>query len=279
SAKVWDFPSSKALRSLTHGAAVEAVALSPDGTRLAAAGKDGTVKIWDTKDGKELSTLKGHEGAITGVSFSGNGQLLATSGSDRTVRFWNPASGRLVTTTVAHSGPATAVVVNPNGASAYSAGDDGTLKFWQLPPVASRSVAAPGDTVTALHLSGDGNQVLTGSADKSVRLTSFANGQAVRQFAGATSVVTAVAPGNTLVAAGTEDSKLFLWNAADGKLLTQAVAHGGAVTGVSFHPNGTQLLTSGRDGLVKVWALPPVPARSLTHPDGVLTAVLSADGK
>src|SRR5262245_18007993 len=37
-AKVWDFPSSNALRSLAHGAAVQAVAISPDGTRLAGAG-------------------------------------------------------------------------------------------------------------------------------------------------------------------------------------------------------------------------------------------------
>src|SRR5207237_9022722 len=65
----------------------------------------------------------------------------------------------------------------------------------------------------------------------------------------------------------------------DGKVLSQALAHGGALTGVSFHPNGTQLLTSGGDGMVKVWALPPVPSRSLVHPDSVLTAVLTADGK
>src|SRR5262249_58156568 len=67
--------------------------------------------------------------------------------------------------------------------------------------------------------------------------------------------------------------------AGEGKLLAQSLAHGGAVKGVSFHPSNTQLLTAGADGLVKAWALPPVPARSLSHPDAVLAAALSADGK
>src|SRR5205085_256516 len=45
------------------------------------------------------------------------------------------------------------------------------------------------------------------------------------------------------------------------------------------HPSNTQLLTAGADGLLKVWAFPPVPPRSIAHPDAVLSAVLSADGR
>src|SRR5439155_154685 len=77
--KVWDVPSSSALRSLTEKDAVNALALSPDGTKLATAGKDGAVKLWNSADFKQpLFTMTGHAGAVRGVSFSGNGQILAS---------------------------------------------------------------------------------------------------------------------------------------------------------------------------------------------------------
>src|SRR5262249_25648609 len=73
--------------------------------------------------------------------------------------------------------------------------------------------------------------------------------------------------------------RLFIWNAADGASVRQVVAHAGPVTGVAFNAQGTQLLTSGGDGLLKLWALPAAPTRVLTHPDVVASAAVSADGK
>ena len=95
-AKIWDFPSANSLRDYAMADAVNAVALSPDGKTLAGAGKDGLVKLWTTADGKELFSLKGHEGEVLGVAFSANGQLLVSSGADKTLRFWNPVNGQPV---------------------------------------------------------------------------------------------------------------------------------------------------------------------------------------
>ena len=257
-AKIWDFPSANALRTFAHADAVNAVAVSPDGKKVAGAGKDGLIKLWNAADGKELFSLAGHTGAVLGVAFSSNGQLLASSGADKTLRFWNPGDGKAIAVIGAHSGPVSAVAFNPNGNAAYSAGEDGLLKFWTLPPTPARALSAPhGGAVTALALSPDGNQILSGSADKTVRLSTFSNGQQVRAFTGPTAGVASVALGGPYAAAGTEDQRLFLWNAADGKLLRQVAAHGGPVTGVAFNAAANQLLTSGGDGLLKLWALPP----------------------
>src|SRR5262249_59077223 len=67
--------------------------------------------------------------------------------------------------------------------------------------------------------------------------------------------------------------------AAEGKPITASPAHAGAVTGVAFHPQGTQMLTSGADGVLKLWSMPPVPGRALAHADGVTSVALSADAK
>jgi WD40 repeat protein len=277
--KVWDVPVSSPLRALAAADAVTAVALTADSTKLATGGHDGQVKIFNAADFKELFKLDGHQGPVRGVAFSANGQILASAGADKTLRFWNVANGQLIAAVGAHSGPVNAVLIHPNNAAAYSAGDDGLVKFWTLPPVPTKPLPAHSAPITAMFLSPDGNQVLTASADKTVRQTLTA-GKELRTLTGPAAAVTSVtlnAAGN-FVAAGTADNRVFLWNAADGKPVTQVLAHGSAVTGVSFHQQGT-LLTAGADGLVKTWAMPPVPTRSLTHPDAALVCVPSADGK
>src|SRR4029077_2417652 len=102
-----------------------------------------------------------------------------------------------------------------------------------------------------------------------------------RQFTGPGAAVNAaaLAPNGNLVVGGAADGRLFLWNAADAKVLGQKVAHLGGVTGLAFHPQNTQLLSAGKDGSIKLWPLPPIPARSLTHPAAVLAAATTADGE
>jgi len=278
-AKLWDVPVTSHLREFVHGEAVRSLALSADGKLLAGAAADGTVKLWNAADGKLLHNLAGHVGPVQGVAFNAKGDLLASTAADGTVRFWNAADGKPGARLGAHTAPASSVLFHPNGTSLASASDDGTAKLWTLPSPAERALPPHGDAVTALTLSPDGAQVFSASADRTVRQTTLANGQVVRPFAGPTAPVLALAALPTLVAAGTADHRLFLWNGADGKLLTQALAHQGPVSGAALHPQGTQLLTGGGDGLLKLWALPAVPARALPHPDAVAAAALAADNK
>jgi WD40 repeat protein len=279
-AKIWDFPSSGPMRALAQSEGANVVAVSPDGAKLAGGDKDGHVKIWNSADGKVLFQLTGHNGPVTGLAFSGNGQLLISCGKDKTLRFWNPANGQSLGVIGAHTAEVRGLAVHPNNNALYSAGGDGSLKFWTLPPVASKALgAAHGDAVTALAISGDGNSIVSGSSDKSVRLVNAANGQLIREFKGANAGVESVAlsPNGALIAAGTADKRLLVWQAKDGQLLSNLSSS--STAHVAFHPGSNQLLTGGSDGALKLWTVPPIPGRTLAHPDAVRSAVVSADGK
>src|SRR5262249_42723946 len=151
---------------------------------------------------------------VTALAYSANGQLLASTGADNTLRFWNPANGQPIAVVGAHAAPTLALGLAPNGAAAYTAGADGLLKFWQLPPVPSRPFPAHGETVTSVALSADGNTLVTGCADKNVRVFNFENGQLARTQPTPNPVSTVAIFGagpNTFTAAGTSTGQLLVW--------------------------------------------------------------------
>jgi WD40 repeat protein len=73
----------------TAGESIRALAFSPDGRRLASAGVEQRIRIWDTESGLELLTLSGHEHVVWGLSFSPDGRRLASFSNDKTVRIWD----------------------------------------------------------------------------------------------------------------------------------------------------------------------------------------------
>jgi WD40 repeat protein len=88
---VWDAVSGAELHVIhqTAGETVWSISFSPDGRRLASAGYDAKVKIWDTESGLELLTLAGHTSWIWTMSFSPDGRRILSGSRDRTIRIWD----------------------------------------------------------------------------------------------------------------------------------------------------------------------------------------------
>ena len=74
------------------------MSFSPDGTRLASGSYDKTVKLWDTRTGGEVRTLRGHTSLVFSVSFSPDGTRLASGSGDNTVKLWDARSGAEILT-------------------------------------------------------------------------------------------------------------------------------------------------------------------------------------
>ena len=72
-----------------HTDSVVGIAISPDGSQIATASWDRTVKLWDYASGQVIHTLDAHPAPVWGVTFSPDGKILATSTEDGTVRIWD----------------------------------------------------------------------------------------------------------------------------------------------------------------------------------------------
>jgi WD40 repeat protein len=74
-----------------HTDLVYGVAFHPDGTRLATAGRDQAILLWDLARGEEVARLPGHTSYVWSLAFSPDGATLASGSGDFTVRLWDTA--------------------------------------------------------------------------------------------------------------------------------------------------------------------------------------------
>ncbi|XP_037017526.2 striatin-3 isoform X2 [Artibeus jamaicensis] len=152
------------------------------------ANKDAFRKTWNPK-----YTLRSHFDGVRALAFHPVEPVLVTASEDHTLKLWNlqktvPAkkSASLdvepIYTFRAHSGPVLSLAISSNGEQCFSGGIDATIQWWNMPSpnvdpydtyepnVLAGTLVAHTDAVWGLAYSGIKNQLLSCSADGTVRL-------------------------------------------------------------------------------------------------------------
>jgi hypothetical protein len=146
------------------------VAYSPDGQRLASAGADGAVKVWDARTGQEALSLKGGSG-ITHVAFSPDGQLLAGADVNMSVQVWDTRTGELSLTLKGHTSRVESVAFSPDGRRLASAAWDRTVKIWDAATgQEALTLKDPTGAVNSVAFSPDGRRLASAGWDDTVKV-------------------------------------------------------------------------------------------------------------
>ncbi|VXD17791.1 putative WD-40 repeat protein [Planktothrix serta PCC 8927] len=202
----------KLLQTLTgHQAAIYAVAIAPDGKKIASGGEDKTIKIWNL-EGKLLHNIRAHQERIWQLTFSQDGQLLASASQDGTVKLWKPDGKPVKTLTVQKSG-VLGLAFSPNGNSIITASLDDTLKIWKIDGTLLKTIQVQSQGLMQVAISPDSQIIATGAIDNQVRLWNL-NGELLNTLPGHRGTVGNVSftgDGKFLVSGG-DDGNLMLWN-------------------------------------------------------------------
>jgi RNA polymerase sigma factor (sigma-70 family) len=240
-----------------------AFAFSPDGKRLASAGRDRLVRVWDTATGEEVRRLAGHKEYAYSVAFSPDGKLLA-SGDVLNAHLWDLATGRKLRTFPGFDG-----------------GKDFKRPDWRGGLVG----------IHALAFSPDGKTLAVGEGDRRISLWDVATGRRLRRLEGAGYRRILFLPGGKGILSAND--ALVCWRDAGGKELRRfplgdrysASAIALAPDGKSFVYGGPRYIIRGNQvvgskGKLSLWDVAAgKERRRLDLPRQVVGVALSPDGK
>jgi hypothetical protein len=92
--RFWDTATWEPLAVLHQGCNVYGLSFAPDDARLAAAGADNMIHLWDVPTRQHVVELAGHAAYVHQVVFSPDGTRLVSASGDFTVRVWDERSAQ-----------------------------------------------------------------------------------------------------------------------------------------------------------------------------------------
>jgi WD40 repeat protein len=253
-----------------HHDEVLTVAYSPDGSRIASAGIDPTVQVWEPATGRVCFTLSGPAGWVRSMVYSPDSRWLAacsgTAGafaatpSPTEIKIWDARTGQEVQTLRDEPGVLDRLAFAPDSRRLAAAGGNRRVTVWDVESGQKAfTLPAPTGAGSAVTFSRDGRWLATGGnrdPDQcAVRLWDAKTGQLRRALTGHTDDISDLdfrSDGRLLAAAG-GDSTITVWDLQLGTTGRTLRGHEHIVDCVRFHPDGRYLASCGEDGTIRIW--------------------------
>lgn len=155
---------------LAHRDTIYDLSLTADGKRLATAGADKLIKIWDWQSAQLQATLEGHSAYILALAFTSrtNGTFLASAGADKEIKIWDVATRDQKHSVAGHPVPIVDLAWADDG-KIISASEDGVIRLSNMErDDPERTVASITNMLTAAVLAPDGKTIYATAFDGSI---------------------------------------------------------------------------------------------------------------
>lgn len=278
---VWEWQSeSYVLKQQSHFDNMNTLAYSPDGARILTGADDGKMKVWDMSSGFHIATFTEHSSSVTDSAFSKRNNVLFTSSFDGSVRAWDMLRYRNFRTFTAPTRLSFSCLgVDPSGEVVCAGSHDSfDIHIWNVQTgQLLDQLSGHEGPIASLAFSPDGNTLLSGSWDHTVRLWSiFSRTQTSEPLQLQADILCiAVSPDSKELAASTLDGQLTFWNISNasqtsvldgrrdvsgGRKVTDRrtaanVAGTKSFTSLTYSADGTCLLAAGNSKFICLYSV------------------------
>lgn len=241
---------------------------SPAGDLLATSGSDGAIRLWDLRSRIRVHTLRtelhrrtGHDALATSLAFSPDGALLASGHVDGQVHLWHMASAGEYPAKLRHEALVGALAFSPDGRTLASGGMDSNLKLWDVRRACAgeptRELHRQPSGVTAVSYASGGALIVTGHANRILRVLDVKSGRQAATLRGPEALVNIVclSPDGKRLAVASHDRTIRLFDLERREQLLVLPGHRKPATSLAFFGDGVHLATVALDNSVQLWDL------------------------
>jgi WD40 repeat protein len=247
---VWDAHTGAPLGVFPHSKLIETFQFNGDGTRLASAGSDRHVRVFDLSRGSLTRDIT-VPSDIHGVRFSADDRSVIVA-SAAGAEMFDIASGERLGETARHAREVAAVATNRDTSRLLTGGIDGIARLWDIRPGGANPISFDIPVARAVRFSADGKRVAICGSD-SMRLYDAASGRPIAPLVAHPAARKAVIDRSLDRVGLVDDAEhVEVRRLSDGRVLAPPVAHGGTVNVLVFDESGDHIATAANDG-IRLW--------------------------
>lgn len=271
-----NFPDTPVMNWEAHEAPITSASVSPDGTYLASAGEDNTLKVWSTSGWSLLYNIDTSGSLSQHLAWSHNQRYLAFANEHAQLEVWDLQNQQRCHQFQAHT-HIRHITWNPNGHHIYTAMSDGTIAIWHL-ALGRQSGQMEGHDgpINALVFAHKEDWVLSASHDQTIVIWQISRKQKLKELCQTDAFPTALALSaqQSHLIAGHENGELSLFAFPQGTKQNTFRGHDDFIRDIQFAPNGQAFVTASEDATIKFWSTnKQTPLHSISHHQGPVHSI------
>jgi WD40 repeat protein len=230
-----------------------------DESKLFSYSWDKTIKIWDVKEGKLLTSLEGHTMNVGGIQLSKDESRLFSYSEDQTIKVWDLKKGKMLVSLDGHTQSIWRIQLSKDESKLFSCSRDNTIKIWDVKEGnLLKSLEGHSGHVNGIQLSQHESKLFSYSDDKTIKIWDIKEGKLLTSLEGHSDSVEGIqfSKDESKLVTYSGDNTINIWDVKSGKIL-QSLNHGSSkITIISFpeNPDQLNLLTSySSDGSLRYW--------------------------